>query len=96
MSAHTPGPWIWTDDPNDGCCWTHNVQTQARNADLPEYPLAKVADVSGEANARLIAAAPDLLAAAEALLAVLESDKPVTSREAYVALKDAVEKAVRS
>lgn len=56
---HTPGPWEWNElDPNDpewGACeiW------QACDADVPVATM-----VIGTANARLIAAAPELLDAA--------------------------------
>ena len=58
MSAHTPGPWFWADNVPDA---------------PPHYRMivdadgATVCDPSpmGEADARLIAAAPELLAFAE-------------------------------
>jgi len=56
MSAHTPGPWHYREGSrivvDGGGWWIAEVQ-------------AGRADNSSEANARLIAAAPDLLAALE-------------------------------
>jgi len=61
MSAHTPGPWYWADNVPDA---------------PPQYRMivdadgATVCDPSpmGEADARLIAAAPALLEALQAIL----------------------------
>lgn len=77
MSEHTPGSWI--DDPND-------IDGDMRQIDLrKEHGFTKirgsnsqlvcevdVSDAEGEANARLIVAAPDLLEAAKTMLRNLE------------------------
>ena len=51
---HTPGPWTFAKGP-------HRIEVHTTPA------LAYAFSISDEANARLIAAAPDLLAALEAL-----------------------------
>lgn len=66
MSAHTPGPWLVLRDPEVG---GPLVATE-------DVAIADVMEMEGgmsEANARLIAAAPDLLAA---LRQVVESAYP--------------------
>lgn len=62
MSAHTPGPWLVLRDPEVG---GPLVATE-------DVAIADVMEMEGgmsEANARLIAAAPDLLAALKAMFA---------------------------
>lgn len=79
MTKHTAGPWkvdggeLIAADPDDGGAW---VIGQVYGAD--DYPCPE-ADIDEEckANARLIAAAPDLLAALRALVA--------TAHECYFA-----------
>lgn len=73
MSAHTPGPWMAEVVKSNGGGWkaeTQHVQVTANNGRMliadydtsyAEYP----ADEVNEANARLFAAAPRLLAALE-------------------------------
>ena len=64
MGKHTPGPWKVTEDAR---VFSESAREWNRtfNANTPAF----IAACSGNAaNARLIAAAPDLLAAAEALL----------------------------
>lgn len=73
MTAHTPGPWQYNDQPNDRCCWSFGVETVAREAGSDD-PLAGIADVAEEADARLIAAAPDLLAALRAIVAYMREN----------------------
>lgn len=81
MSAqHTPGPWSYRSQPHDD--WGtvragRYIICQARNPavdydDLDEYRRTRTDPY--EANARLIAAAPDLLEACEALIAYDEGD----------------------
>jgi hypothetical protein len=73
MSTHTPGPWTadgWSDistnrDGNPALV----ARALQRNRDLPSHPIR--ADEAG-ANARLIAAAPDLLAGMRELAELLE------------------------
>lgn len=62
-AQHTPGPWTW----GKQCRFTHQYSVFGpRSADGSTYaPLAKL---DKEADARLIAAAPDLLLSARALL----------------------------
>lgn len=63
-SKHTPGPWIWGAD-------AHDSRVMATEAPWRDRTIAEVhhgEDVMGEANGHLIAAAPDLLAACEAML----------------------------
>ena len=56
MSAHTPGPWYWADNVPDFPP-RHRIIVDADGFTIAEpSPM-------GEADARLIAAAPDLLAA---------------------------------
>ena len=60
MSQHTHGPWYWAD----------NVPDAPKNyfaiVDADGFTIAEPSPM-GHANARLIAAAPDLLAAVQAL-----------------------------
>lgn len=63
MSAHTPGPWVVTDDSEHGCCFEFAVEADSDGK--------HICDANG-ADARLIAAAPELLAA---LKECLESEE---------------------
>jgi hypothetical protein len=66
MSAHTPGPWFVVEDENCGR-WIFPNKDGRGFAQDGSY-LAICAEVIGGANARLIAAAPDLLAALKAAI----------------------------
>jgi hypothetical protein len=71
MNKHTPGPWqLARFNPERA---TVEVETVARGDELPDqgYFIALVGSYAAEPgpDARLIAAAPDLLAACEELLA---------------------------
>ena len=73
MSAkHTPGPWWHDDDKEVGC-----IVIRAPDGDAVPWQIASMCDIgpSGneEANARLIAAAPELLAALKELVRVGEA-----------------------
>lgn len=94
MSAnHTPGPWVLDDD-------GHDIRTHLADqwpcgcveGNLIAY-VAHTEDVLGQANAHLIAAAPDLLAACEALLRDAREFFPTVSGEAITAAEDAIAKA---
>ena len=86
--THTPGPWqfsnnhIWT--------WFHK--------DLPEGPVAfmNLENPTNDANARLIAAAPDLLAACERVVRAensMLSHRAKTHRAALNIVRTAIAKA---
>ena len=75
MSKHTPGPWFYV----QGDEWSHSVCT--REGELPDgspsfWSVASVnkrREPAHEANARLIAAAPELLEALQHLTLVLKA-----------------------
>ena len=69
MSKHTPGPWSFYDDSNNGK--TNRVEIVAIGKTVARiYHSVPAEDLP---NARLIAAAPDLLEACKALLAITDS-----------------------
>jgi len=71
MSKHTPGPWVQTP-------WDATAIFDAKNLQVPiaqTYP-ADTSQKEAEANARLVAAAPQLLEALEAVLAYEGDDLP--------------------
>lgn len=62
MSAHTPGPWIWADK-----YWVHaTMGSQYTICDGEMYDIPVQERI---ANARLMAAAPELLEALQEMLA---------------------------
>ena len=97
-AKHTPGPWHL--HPYDRGAW--EVTTHADYLHPGSLVIAARSDLShraaeSTANARLIAAAPDLLAAAKQVLAathVPDSEAElVLQLRAFLALRDAVAKA---
>ena len=67
MSSHTPGPWeVFCDSPREFSVWRRNARTQ--NLDKRVACKVDLGDVS------IIAAAPDLLAALEAIWPFVEED----------------------
>lgn len=77
MSAHTPGPWVLIDD--DFIYRLTDSGTQNRFwcqvSSVRRIHDGAAGDDEVAANARLIAAAPDLLAALKGALAALEQPK---------------------
>ena len=95
MSAHTPGPWKVVRHPRIAHVDSETSVGSGANG------MASVAWLTGgrvgqEANARLIAAAPDLLAALEALvLAAPDSDAwSVAATRELRAARDLAEEAI--
>ncbi len=88
---HTPGPWEATRKFRGSRCITTRVGAHAKVYVGSKGSL--FADPTGEANARLIAAAPDLLAASRKALD--ECDFSHFGDEAEAALHAAIEKATR-
>lgn len=94
MGEHTPGPWRLS---GPDCFGDYTVQSQ-------ESPLAIAAVCNGQmrsmggksgehtANAQLIEAAPDLLAACEEFVGKVEAGKARSSKS-YAQMKAAISKA---
>jgi hypothetical protein len=72
-SKHTPGPWvayeIAPEDPSWGACEIWPVENDREDDEGAVKPVATM--VMGVENARLIAAAPELLAAVQCLMGEL-------------------------
>jgi hypothetical protein len=90
MSGHTPGPWALNTDgpfaylngnPNAACPWFKFASVVVRVNDEP--------CLEGEANARLIAAAPELLRVARNMLAFAEIKWGNLDEDANEAFSDA-------
>lgn len=82
MSAHTPGPWQAVEDeqhllsPDQFRIWINAEGLHVAYVDGPR-------NVERVANARLTAAAPDLLAALQALVAELDGPGKPYSSDSY-------------
>lgn len=92
-TKHTPGPWVIDRDDRPDMEWNNHIVQAAR----PHIAICfmthsgKKDNSEAEANASLIAAAPDLLAALQQLLdsgAIWEKDEPI----ARAAIKKALGK----
>ncbi len=82
MSEHTPGPWEWD---SDGHIYREPWTEEAD----PAICKVNIHVSSGEANARLIAAAPDLLAACIEFVRKCECGE-ARSKRSYAQMKDAI------
>jgi hypothetical protein len=79
MSGHTPGPWKLTEETTIGRpCITGRIGLIAM---LAVHDVGDAEWDADTANARLIAAAPDLLAACEAVLSNLDHLSDVWGQE---------------
>ena len=98
MSAqHTPGPWTWLR--NDACAGAalKGCYVRGGGVELAMVEARPVASQSVcEANARLIAAAPELLAALEAIYAEVAGGSKPYSGDSYLPphLVDAITAAI--
>jgi len=90
MSKHTPGPWF-SDDIGDmddiyryivADLTAQGADCVVAKFDLPN-PIHAARRQQAEANARLMAAAPDLLAALQALVAELDGSGKPDSSDSY-------------
>lgn len=89
MSQHTPGPWTFTK--NDDGVRRIKAPSHAGSLMCDEryYPWCPAED----ADWRLIAAAPDLLAALRELVTLWDSPEPFTGADALQAIGEATERA---
>lgn len=98
MSKHTPGPWRHeidgpaTNDMRHAVLSEHTglwIAATYRSGTLAEDDTSLDADQEAKANAKLIAAAPDLLTALQAVLHWIDDNCETTGFEAVEALADA-------
>jgi hypothetical protein len=101
---HTPGPWTFRPDPTEVKCntchqvkvnypWNYLIEGKARS--LIAKIWAPVGDsYSDEANAKLIAAAPDLLEACDAVLTKWHS-KPSNFNKTEPIYLEQIRKAIK-
>lgn len=99
MSAHTPGPWVLGNENND-CCDVDTGKTTISLDRLEPRSCVTIIDRDEMlANARLVAAAPDLLAALQTMVSVVGAqDASGPDDGSLVALAmahDAITKAVK-
>lgn len=99
--SHTPGPWTAERNDDDECYsigTRANVPVGQRSVCLVHFGYDEPAESEQHANARLIAAAPELLAACKALDVALcngfdTQDDRMAGRKALIAAREAVAKA---
>lgn len=95
MSKHTPGPWrIGTPGPNG--CYTIGTDKGLMTAMIAHSVNDPSQEMEAKGNAALIASAPDLLEALEAMVeyvdrmhAIGHIQRPAQSSEAYAAIAKA-------
>ena len=96
-ATHTPGPWIASDQSRHGCDYRDRHIMDDSGDILATVHAVRTTAAGRDANARLIAAAPDLLAACEAALSELEAlrgvDEGFPQGETAQALRSAIAKA---
>jgi hypothetical protein len=78
MSKHTPGPW----NNNKWNCHEHQISALGGTVALVSHSHSLISEESADANARLIAAAPDLLEACKALIELPEIHEALKSGRA--------------
>lgn len=95
QETHTPGPWIVTDVPTDSQRW-FDVENVTPDGEA-DYVIARVwADASvlpAEANAHLIAAAPELLEALKVFMTCYPAAITALSDEMRQRIEGAIAKA---
>jgi len=94
--SHTPGPWHWEADSVKGDCFNrirYRVTAVGKTITQVYYSSFEGGTTNAENDARLIAAAPELLQCLEALLKVcdeeLDPKRTPEMREARAAIKRA-------
>lgn len=68
MAKHTPGPWVVEENSSPPLIWGNDYEKPVAEVEL-HRSYADYVDGEAQANARLIAAAPDMLEALENLVA---------------------------
>lgn len=87
---HTPGPWSAQTDAmlRDGAQRCRIVAMRSTRHDVATTCVRETSETE-EANARLIAAAPDFMSAAQRLLAVFDQQRMTTAERIIAGISDA-------
>jgi hypothetical protein len=106
LAQHTPGPWLAAAKPSSVVGWPIVQQgvgrsicnvTYVQHSKIdPAVPGDRAFNAESEANARLIAAAPDLLATLQTLMGLSQAANGISEKNfvaAYQAAEDAIAKA---
>ena len=87
--THTPGPWHMGAGNGEGSIFAYNGRIRLELGGTTLYPIAQIGrgwnEVEDEANARLIAAAPEMLAALQSLAHPMASDEDLQNALAVIA-----------
>lgn len=89
---HTPGPWKACF--NEEACHFNGVTRHGWTIDGPKIVQDYECDMFNEADARLIAAAPELLEALRNISDLYDSDEGCRSLPEYIAARAAIAKAI--
>lgn len=92
-AKHTPGPWFSMDD-RDGNIRGLRGRHGPESVNVVNWNgISRASSANGQANARLISAAPELLEALEAITALYDTDEGCRSIPEYTAARAAIAKA---
>jgi hypothetical protein len=91
-AEHTPGPWSYGQVGDD--CFTLFFDDSGDGCGDGEVYISDAADDNSEANARLIAAAPDMLEALEGLLKNAPRPKSIRKDFSYTLYLEAAKTAI--
>jgi hypothetical protein len=87
--THTPGPWHVGAGNGEGSIFANNGRTRLEIGGTTLYPIAQITrgwnEAEDEANARLIAAAPEMLEALQSLTHPMASDEDLQNALAVIA-----------
>lgn len=93
-TKHTPGPWTYFKQHKTGKR-VLDIETAGNSPATERIASLPFCGDESEANARLIAAAPELLAAAEEALKCIEKHIPATVFAPRMWLREAIKKATQ-
>ena len=71
-AKHTPGPW----ENHKWNCEEHQISAKGGTIALVSHSHSLVSEAEADANARLMASAPDLLSALKSAVSYLEANRP--------------------
>lgn len=89
---HTPGPWFYWNEDSTICVQAKRDDFHKVVVNWPGFDSCGLSLKKQKANARLISAAPDLLAACEEFVRKCESGE-ARSKRSYEQMKSAIRKA---